>query len=312
MSWWDDIKNAVNSIPGAGEVNKLGSSFANEFSSSLGQYPKQLEQGVQSLLGGLPSLGGGGGGSSRPAATPATDPGQMADFLIGKVPDLTYGQINNPSPQLVQQLAQSIAGMSPSDAEDVLKALPSGSKLASSVESVVNPASAQQLYGFDPLSMANIFQQSFAPFIRQNQSMLQGDIANYGKEMQQALAGASPQYRQAYAVSNPGLQQALSMQNAAASNEVVQAPEMDALMQNLANATNAAKAAGSYAQIAPYYQALIGGIGTPAATGATGTAGASPMVTPFTYGSPTSTSQLQTMQAQQALLGLAQQAQTGG
>lgn len=260
-----------------------------------------------------PQDSSGGGKGKKDPASANSDPGALAEFLIGKIPQLTYGEINNPSPDLVRQLSQAISGMSPSDAEDVLKALPANSPLVKAVQGATSPASSQQLYGFDPLSMANIFSQSFAPYIRQNQQMLQGDIANYGKQLQGALQGASPQYKQAYAVSAPAMQQALSMQNEAASNAIATAPEMDALLQNLAQATNSAKAAQQYASIAPYYSSLIqgqggliggsGGIGgTPAASSAMAS-----MVTPFTYGSP-NTSGLQALQAQQALQALAMNA----
>lgn len=213
---------------------------------------------------------------------------------------------------MVQQLSQAISGMSPSDAEDVLKALPANSKLLQAVQQTTNPASAQQLYGFDPLSIANVFSQTFEPYLNQAQGNYQQEISNYGALSQANMKNLPKQFQEAYAGSIPEMQQAMTMQNRAIPSQIVGTAGMDSLVQNLTNATNAAKAAGQYASIAPYYQSLISGTGgLPGATTASGTTAASPMVTPFTYGSPTTTAQLQTTQAQQALLGLAQQAQSG-
>ena len=172
-----------------------------------------------------------------------------------------------------------------------------------------DPPAQQNPYGFDPLSMQYIFAQAFAPYLQQNYQQAQGYIDNYGKQMQQALQGASPQTQAAFAQTIPALQQAMSQENLAAKNLPVLAPEVDSLISNLANATNAAKGAQQYASIAPYYSSLINGTALPGSV--------SPMITPFTYGNPsTQTAALQqTALSQQQLAQMASaltNPQTGG
>jgi hypothetical protein len=269
-----------------------------------------------------PGYSGGGDTTqkAKPAKTtsdPQSGPGNpLAQFLISKIPEMTYGEQNNPSPQWLQTMSQALSGMSPSDAQKVLSALPQNSPAYSQLETLLKPSSAQNLYGFDPLSMANIYQQVFSPAIKYAQQQYSGDIANYGKEMQQALKSASPQYQQAYAVSMPGLQEAMQMQAAGMQSQIAGGASTDALIQNLTNATNAAKSAQQYSSIAPYYQALIqqsqggGLLGSTSSANPTTPSTATSSANPFQYGSPSS-SQLGVLQAQQALMGLANMAATG-
>jgi hypothetical protein len=166
----------------------------------------------------------------------------------------------------------------------------------------------QNLYGFDPLQIANLFNQVFAPYLERTQKDFQGDIANYGAMAQQNMQNLPAPFRQAYSVSVPAMQQALRMENRMIPSQIAGSAATDSLIQNLTAATNAAKAAGQYASIAPYYSSMIQGQGI-IGGGQTPT-NAQPLTTPFTYGSP-STAALQTLQAQQQLAAQAQRASGG-
>lgn len=293
-SWIDDIGHAIASqrlgpMKNAPTLGQLGSAItpsaiANAISHPSTQWPF-------SALGGSPST-----------------PAEAAWNKLQSQP-LTAAQAANPSSQLVQQYAQALGALPVSQAQKDAQSLPSS--FATAVQNYLSTggqspqaqagqagqgASGYQ-YGFDPLSLANIWQTSGEPAIEANQKDFGNQINNYATQMSAALKGASPQIQQAYAATEPGIQYAATTENQAAGNLAQLSPAIDSLIQNLSDATTAAKSAQVYSEIEPYtaglYQTEAGAYGagtTGSAVGALGVPTAATTTptgtTPFQYGTP--------------------------
>jgi len=311
-SVWDQIGNTLTGAAGdiahpsriVSQARQLGSDIGlnSPQTQAVANAPGNVFNDITSALGNIPNalahpmsqwpLSLFAGSSDPPTAA------QTAWSQLQSQP-LTGAQVSDPSNKLIQQYAQAIGALPASQATTALKSLPSN--LASDVQNYLSSGgtstTGQQSgyqYGFDPLSMKDIFSQSFQPFTEANQKTFQNQINDYNTQMQAALQGASPQIRQAYQSTDPGIQAAATAENQAAGQLVTLSPAVDSLIQGLSDATTAAKSAQQYASVAPYYQGLVSGyasgIGGTGTTGALGVPTTSTTATtatdPFAYGIP--------------------------
>src|SRR5215467_7114989 len=118
---WDRVVGDIGGVPGAaaGFFESIPGSAA-QFWNDVGHIGGSIQDAITG--GG----GGGGGGGKKQPAKPAdpTPQNPLLAFLLGKIGALNYGQIQNPSQALIQQLTQDVSGMSPADATKLLGALP--------------------------------------------------------------------------------------------------------------------------------------------------------------------------------------------
>ena len=267
VSWGNDILGALKGIiPNTKQSTGLGGdilsglkdigSWAERNIGQVHDVQNVSKYGLQTPIGTL--------GGSQPATTSLASPSAQ-QIVAG----LNYQQTQRPDASTVQQLAQMIGQLSPTDAQKVMSSL-SNTPLGQEVARVIQGQTVQQAmgpqgnpYGFDPLSMGQMFTNTIAPWLAQQEQQGMAETKNLGDQMQQALSGASPAIRQAFAVSIPAEEQAQQTMNEAINSAVATAPQWDQLIQGLTDARQAYLAA----QQAAYYGLSSGSIpgGAPAA-----------------------------------------------
>ena len=120
----------------------------------------------------------------------------------------------------------------------------------------------QNLYGFDPLNIAQYATQFLGPYLQASGEATQKAIANYAPEMQQALKGANPIVQAAFSSTIPLMQQAETLDNQAVTNATANAPYLNQIISGLTNAQTAAKAAQTAYAEAPYVAQAVQGTTT--------------------------------------------------
>lgn len=177
----------------------------------------------------------------------------------GIIKGLTEGNVTNPGNALIWQLGDLLSKVSPSQAQTLLKEIPSGSTLAEGLNLALSPnagkaaqAAATGSSGGDALSQAlgNLFTNTLAPWLQQQQSA--GD-ANFKASMsgaEDAIKG-SPMAKYldpAFKTMEAAQQQmdTATMQSAAT------APQYAGLVNALTQMANNYKTAQSVMGAAPY------------------------------------------------------------
>lgn len=189
--------------------------------------------------------------------------------LQSTIAHLTQGQESTPGSGLAQQLYSQLSSLPAADAQKLLASIPSSSTLGTQLANLQNPGAATSAsqYGFDPLSLGDLFSTSIAPWLAQQQTANSAATAGLSANLTNALKGASPAIQQAYAAISPSQAAAQNTTNEAISQSVATAPEWDALISGLTNSTNQARLTQAAVQEEPYV-AQTTGVGTPPTTGA--------------------------------------------
>lgn len=278
MSVWDDIKNAVNSVPGAGEVNKIGSEVGKDIGkqvlpfSGFGKNPVtvgSLGNTIGKDLGSLGHLSG----SSAPLSPADTQTNDILNSLSG----LTFGQeMGSGASGLAKQLVAELQNLPAADAEKIISKL-TGTTLGSDIATDLNPPAATApgtgAYGYDPLSLGQAFQTTLAPYLNQVQQETNKEDSSLASQIQGALGKASPGIQQAFSVGVPALEMANNNANSAAANSLATAPQWDNLIQQLTNSSNAFKLAQQEYALEPYIASTTTGAPPPAGSPGSATSG---------------------------------------
>lgn len=268
---WDNILKDVSAIPVIGTpaaiARGIGESIQgkNPTSAFMAGIP-----GVGSAFGLMDALGGSGVNSGASTAPQSSGDSQTMSYWENIIPKLTYGQEQGSSAAAVaKELSGVLQGLPAADAEKILKMIPAGSTLATDIQKDVTPQPTPTTgsYGFDPLSLGKIFSQTLAPWLSQQEKITTGETNSLAQQMQGQLSKASPGMQQAYGLAIPELQASNAQLTGAANSALATAPEWDAFISNLANATNAAKLAQAAAQAEPYWAATTGGSAVPTSGG---------------------------------------------
>lgn len=259
---WGDIMSGASAVPMFGALPALarGVTQAVEGKNPTG-----------SFLEAVPGLGTVVAGKHIAAGVPHTaDPNNLneADDLTSYINKLTEGQVSGSQAEsTAKMLAQHLSGMKASDAASVIAALgKTAPTVATDLQNILNPPAASSTgaaanpYGFDPLSLGQMFSQTLAPWLAGQQQASSAGINADVAAMQKALGGVSPQLQGAYAAAIPSLKAAEDTMNAASTQAVATAPEYDSLVSGLTNAMNAARAAQAAAQAEPYWAATTTGV----------------------------------------------------
>lgn len=261
-SWFDNAWNFLNRNIGGSQVGQdVGNALNNAGGDVWGWLKNQAIPGPQTAVEGpkSPTFGGqnwggtaaggirsgvegaigGGGGGSKPADPAAlTGDAATAHWLISQIPNMTYGQLNDPTQAQQSALETAIANLDPKDAQAVLNALPKGSAMTADVQKSLTPqtqGAGQQTNDALTMGMGMFFQQYLAPMMQQMNQANNTAIQGYGTAMNQALKNPLP----------PGVAQIMS----------AQLPQQQGLMSML-NAAGAQQAAG-----AGPFQQFIQGVG---------------------------------------------------
>jgi hypothetical protein len=264
MSLWGDITKAINNLPGAGEVNKLGSDVAGAV-EGIPTVAKSLA-GQADWTHGLGQVVNGGGNSTTSTSNPSDAQTQQ---LLGLIAGLSYGQTQGSgAAALAKQLSTQLQSLPAGDATKVLAALNKedpGSTLASDISGDVTPASttATSPYGNDPLDLGQLFTQTLAPWLASQQKMSDAETNSLTSQMQSQLKNASPALQQAFSLDIPAMKETNQQMNTATAEQVATAPEWDNLIQQLTNQTNAYKLAQAAAANEPYVAATTQGTALP-------------------------------------------------
>lgn len=198
------------------------------------------------------------------ANPPPLNASQLQTVLGG----LTEGQEANPTGGIASNFAKSLAQLPASQAQSIMKALAGAGTFGTDVESDIAGTGGKSAAASDPnlaTSTLNSYLTSAQPFLANEQAQGQQAIDQYGKEMQSALAGASPQLQAAYQVATPAMQQAMSSENTAATQSAENTPNFEALISGLTTEAQNQKAA-QYAAIEMPYVAATQGVGGSGAT----------------------------------------------
>jgi len=321
MSWWNDVTSWVNEqaksagIPGVDTVNRYGGDvgkFLGQQGSNLNQMFGQALTDVigpgginpygsqfKSIWGGGPSATKFGGKSVKdpqtavPAPTPPPATGQDAlfQFLLGKIPQLTYGQANNPTQALIQTLAGDVSGMSPGQGAALIKALPG--VLGQDVQKATAPPTTNDAI---TMGIGMFFQQYLAPMLQQvNQQNQQLEAGAQNMMKQDVNMPLPPGIANIVKGFNPQINQLLGMQNTAGLQAALGTIPFQQLMQGVGGETSALQALQQALQHAATYQALstggsnigsvLGSLFPPGSVGA-GVAGLLPSGTSTGVGTP--------------------------
>lgn len=171
MSWWSTLVKGAEEVPG-------------EFWSAVKQYPQQIWKDLQVTAGAPESYKDPGPPAPKqaPPQPQATGNTALYDFLMGKVGQLTYGQANTPSQQLINQLSQDVEGMSPTQAQALMKALPGN--LGADVQKATSPPTTNDALN---MGLQMYFQQYLAPQMQAVNQANQATIGSYQNMMNNAL-----------------------------------------------------------------------------------------------------------------------------
>jgi hypothetical protein len=273
MSFFHSLAKALTDNSLEKDVKDIGSDVGKAYDVGNDWVNKHITPAVIDV-GTFGTQSGGGG----KAGAQQTDPQQsLLDNVESSVKNLTEGQLQGPAATaLAATIAKQLQGLSPTDAQKVLALIPAGSTLSSDLAKDIpyggappaTPSAQNDL--LDPLSLGKIFSQNIAPWIQQQQAAEAPQIAGLNKDLQQALSTASPQVKDALGPTLPALNSAESGLTSATNAVAATAPEMDNLIQALAQYTTGAKAA-QYAQVEePYIAQAVTGLPTTTAATTTG------------------------------------------
>ena len=256
-------------MPGGAVLNFAP--YESEQKAAAAQKHTQDEAKLNQAAG---AAAGSGGGTVFQDPYVATQTGTMSQKdLEAYLKTLTTGNLADPSSTLISSLAKSLSAMTPAESAAALKqlnAIPGSSGLAADIsnsmahgDSGTYTAPAQQnLYGFDPLNIAQYATQFLGPYLQASGEATQKAIANYAPEMQQALKGANPIVQAAFSSTIPLMQQAETLDNQAVTNATANAPYLNQIISGLTNAQTAAKAAQTAYAEAPYVAQAVQGTTT--------------------------------------------------
>lgn len=239
---------ALGMIPGLGDYIALNPSNPS--------VPKAIQGAANTGGIGRPSPGAQ---PKQAADTKAPDPTKdqsLADWLIGQMGNLNWGQLNQPSSQQTSALASAIKGLDPADAQRVINALPNNAKISGGVQQALGLGQQSGGTANDALSMGLMmfFQNYMAPLMKQINDSNQQLIGQYGSAMQGAQNVPMPAgMKQFFANESAGTAQNLALQNQAGAAQAAGTIPFQYLLQGLGQETAAQQLA---AQALPHAAAL--------------------------------------------------------